>query len=253
MEQNERVVIIKLRDYLMNIPTEELTERLKYLDKAIQELHDNGYYVVSDLAEIEIINNEITLDSFKDKVDYLNSGINENGRNKNILELCSIGICAYNKLSVLHTSKDFIVYVIDNVEMFLEHGNIPGVMQEYYIDVFNRGKVDYLNSFLLNYGENENTAGEISNSKVYTKSTEAGRQAAREEREREREERNNIVDINDYRNRNSNLWKPFSGVTAIGRTFSKKKEAAFASILLLPALLALIYLVAIVVYFVFIK
>ena len=82
----------------MNISTEELTERLKYLDKAIQELHDNGYYVVSDLAEIDIINNEITLDSFKDKIDYLNSGINENGKNKNILELCSIGICAYNKL-----------------------------------------------------------------------------------------------------------------------------------------------------------
>ena len=85
----------------MNISTEELTERLKYLDKAIQELHENGYYVVSDLAEIDIINNEVTLDSFKDKIDYLNSGINENGRNKDILELCSIGICAYNKLSVL--------------------------------------------------------------------------------------------------------------------------------------------------------
>ncbi len=132
--------------------------------------------------------------------------------------------------------------------MFLEHGNIPGVMQEYYIDVFNRGKVDYLNSFLLNYGENENTTVEISNSKVYTKSTDAGRQAAREERER-----NNIIDINEYRNRKNNLWQPYDGETPISRAFRKNKASAFASILLLPALLTLIYLLAIVVYFVFIK
>ena len=248
MEQN-KVVVMKLRDYLMNISTEELTGRLKYLDKAIQELHENGYYVVSDLAEIDIINNEITLDSFKNKIDYLDSGINENGRNKNILELCSIGICAYNKLSVLHTSKDFIVYVIDNVEMFLEHGNIPGVMQEYYIDVFNRGKVDYLNSFLLNYGENENTTGELSNSKVYTKATEAGRQYAREERER-----NKVVSLDDYRNRkDAGLWKPYEGETSIANAFQKNRASAFASILLLPALLAFIYVLAVVVYFIFVK
>ena len=247
MEQKSEIVIIKLRDYLINISSEELTERLKYLDKAIQELHENGYYVVSDLADIEIINNEVTLDSFKDKIDYLNSGINENGRNKNILELCSIGICAYNKLSVLHTSKDFIVYVIDNVEMFLEHGNIPGVMQEYYIDVFNRGKVDYLNSFLLNHDENTLTDGTSnSNSRgAYTKSTPTGKFMS---------EKNNIVNINEYRDRrNSDVWKPYSGQTAIGKTLTKNKSAAYASVLLLPALLALIYIVAVVVYFVFIK
>ncbi len=214
------VVIIKLRDYLNNISTEELTERLKYLDKAIQELHDHGYYVVSDLADIDIINNEITLESFKNKIDYLNSGINENGKNKNILELCSIGICAYNKLSVLHTSKEFISYVIDNVEMFLEHGNIPSVMQEYYIDVFNRGKVDYLNSFLNKHGDN-------------------------------------IVNINDYRDKNGESRNKSRGAytksTAVGRALSEKDNAAYASVLLLPALLALIYIVAVVVYFVFIK
>ena len=246
MEQTDKVVIIKLRDYLMNISTEELTERLKYLDKAIQELHDNGYYVVSDLAEIDIINNEITLDSFKDKIDYLNSGINENGRNKNILELCSIGICAYNKLSVLHTSKDFIVYVIDNVEMFLEHGDIPSVMQEYYIDVFNRGKVDYLNSFLLQYGDQVNGVSQSNSIGVLTKSTAAGKAMAQKD-----VEPNNIVNLDDYR-RNRDLFKPYEGSTSIEKSL-KKRDAAYASILLLPALLALIYLVAIVVYFIFIK
>jgi hypothetical protein len=206
---------VKLRDYLMNISTEELTERLKYLDKAIQELHSNGYYVVGDLADIEIINNEVTLESFKDKIDYINSGINENGKNKDILELCSIGICAYNKLSVLHTSKEFIEYVIDNVEMFLEHGNMPSYIQEYYIDVFNRGKVDYLNSFIINNGIdkiNEDEGVSHNNSRgAYTKAT------------------------------------------AVGKALSEKENTGFASVLLLPALLALIYIVTVVVYFVFIK
>ena len=194
----------------MNISTEELTERLKYLDKAINELHNNGYYVVGDLADIEVVNDEITLDSFKDKIDYINSGINENGVNRDILELCSIGICAYNKLSVLHTSREFIEYVIENVEMFLEHGNIPSIIQEYYIDVFNRGHVDYLNAFLEKNIDKEGSSR--SNSRgAYTKST------------------------------------------AVGRALSEKENSAFASILLLPALLALIYILAVVISFVFIK
>lgn len=244
MNQNS-VVVIKLRDYLMNISTEELTERLKYIDKAIQELHYYGYYVVSDLADMEIINNEVTLDSFKDKIDYLDSGINEQGKNKNILELCSIGICAYNNLSVLHTSKDFITYVIDNVEMFLEHGNIPDVMQEYYIDVFNRGKVDYLNNYLSTNMDKDGLSRSNSIG-AYTKvkATEAGRALVQKEYD------DNVVDINDYRN---NIRKPYTDSTAIGKALSKKNEAAYASVLLLPTLLALIYIVTVIVYFIFIK
>jgi len=97
--------------------------------------------------------------------------------------------------------------------MFLEHGNIPGVMQEYYIDVFNRGKVDYLNSFLLNYGENENTTGDKANSKIYVKATEAGREYAKEEREK-----NKIVNLDEYRNKkNGDLWKPYEEKTAISK------------------------------------
>ena len=232
---------MKLRDYLMNISSEELTERLKYLDKAISELHNNGYYVVGDLADIEIINDEITLDSFKDKIDYLDSGINENGRNKDILELCSIGICAYNKLSVLHTSREFIEYVIDNVEMFLEHGNIPGIIQEYYIDVFNRGKVDYLNSFLSNnYDKNGSTRGKSKGSYQKVLSTETGRAFAQKEE-----------NIDEYINNNDDvkLFMPYAESTSIEKGFSQKKGAAFASVLLLPALLALVYISVVVIYF----
>ncbi len=202
---------MKLREYLMNISKDELTERLKYLDKAIHELHDNGYFVVGDLADIEIINNEITLDSFKDKIDYLKSGFNINGDRKNILELCSIGICAYNKLSVLHTSKEFIDYVIENVEMFLEHGDMPSIIQEYYIDIFNRGNVSYLNDFIA---KNE---------------------------------------VSKDGNSNNNHLGAYTKATSVGRALAEKENGAFVSILVLPALLTLLYISAVVIYFVFIK
>ena len=192
----------------MNISVEELTRRLIYLDMKIKELHMNGYYFVDDLADIEIINGEITMDSFKNKYDYLKSGFNINGDYNNILQLCAIGICAYNHLSVLHTSKEFINHVIENVEMYLEHGNIPSFMQEYYIDVFNRKKVDYLNNFLSSGNYLNNEEGRLNNSKALTKST------------------------------------------AAGRAFSEK-DTAFVSVLLLPAMLALLYISVVVIYFVF--
>ena len=173
------------------------------------DLHSKGYFVVGDLAEIEIINNEVTLESFKNKIDYLNSGYNVHGDRQDILELCSIGICAYNKLSVLHTSKDFIEYVVDNVEMFLEHGNIPSTMQEYYIDVFNRGNVDYLNNYLLNHTLT-NDGSTRGNGRVFTKAT------------------------------------------AVGKALSEK-ESAFASVLIIPAMLTLVYISALVVYFIFFR
>ena len=190
----------------MNISTDELTERLIYLDRKLMELKDSGKYYVGDLADIEIINGEVTIESFKNKYDYLKSGYNINGDYENIIQLCAIGICAYNKLSVLHTSKDFINYVINNIEMFLEHGNIPNIMQEYYINVFDRGKIDYLNNFLRDNEPKEEGRGNTRG--AYTKST------------------------------------------AVGRALTEK-DSAFVSVLVLPAMLALIYISIVVIYFVF--
>ena len=57
--------------------------------------------------------------------------------------------------------------------MFLENGNVPQQMQEYYIDVFARGNIDYLNNFLMHYSKDDN--GRANNvAKVYTKSTAIG-------------------------------------------------------------------------------
>ncbi len=164
---------MKLIEYLSHNNQNELREKLIMFDKSIMELHQNGFFVVSDMSDIEVINNEITLASFKNKVDYLNSGYNVNGDKQDILELCAIGICAYNNFDRYFTNKEFISYLIDNLDMFLENGNIPKIMQEYYIDVLARGNVDYLNNFLLK-NEDKQTSGK-STSKVYTKSTAVGR------------------------------------------------------------------------------
>ena len=163
-----------LKEYLSNENRDELTQKLIMFDKSIMELHQNGYFVVGDISNIDIINNEVTLASFKNKIDYLNSGYNVNGDKKNIVDLCAIGICAYNKFDRFFTNKEFVSYLIDNLEMFLENGNVPNEMQEYYIDVFARGNVDYLNNFLLKYNSDKGNTGK-NNSRVYTKSTAVGR------------------------------------------------------------------------------
>lgn len=195
-----------LIDYFKSKNSSLITDRLILLDKSIMDLHNSGFYVVGDLSDIQIVNNEITVASFKNKIDYLNSGYNENGKKKDIIELCAIGICAYNHFDKLYTSKDFISYLIDNLDMFLENGNIPKYMKEYYIDVFLRGNVDYVNNFLLKH---DNGKGNIK-SRVYTKST------------------------------------------AVGRALMGE-DAAYVNVLILPSILALIIIVFLVSYMVFVR
>ena len=206
---------MKIKDFLSNISNNTLTERLQLLDQSIKELHENNFYVVSDMADIDIYDNQITLASFKNKVDYIKQdfnnkekydGFNPHGDKQDILEMCAIGICAYNHFETFYTSKDFINYLIDNLDMYLENGNIPSIMKEYYINVFLRGKVDYLSNFLNKYESSGNNKG---NRKVLTKKT------------------------------------------AIGEAFMEKD--AYARILLLPAVLVLVILIFIVVYYIYFR
>ena len=199
----------------MNISTEELTSQLKYLDKSIHELHDNGYFVVGDLADIEIINDKITVGSFKNKIDYLKSGYNINGDKANIFELCLIGISAYNRLPALrtmtlHGSEEdrnrFINFIMSNEEALFEHGNIPSIIQEYYIDVFDHGNITYLNDFILK---------------------------------------------NEIKDEGGHSIGAFTKRTDVGKALSEKENGAFVSVLLLPAMIALIYISVVVIYFMF--
>ena len=202
---------MKLEEFLSNIPKDEIMNRLILLDKSIKELHANNFYVVSDMTDIEIINNEVTLASFKNKVDYLKQpdgdGFNPNGDKQDILEMCAIGICAFNSFSHFYSNGEFIKYLIENIDMYLENGAIPREMRNYYVDVFMRGNVNYLNDFLLKSNEKDGTSK--NNSKVYTKSTE------------------------------------------IGKAFSERNDDGYTKILLLPAIVCLVFLIVIVVYFIF--
>ena len=231
---------MKLIEYFVDATTNDITERLKYLDKAIYELHTtpcekgSGRYAVGDLSEIEIIDGDITIDSFHDKYDYIGSGFNDDARTNNIIQLCCIGICAYCRLRELHTSPEFINSVKDNLEMYLERANMPREMQQYYISVFNNeGTIKYLNDYLADrILENESEASRSSSRGAYTKTTAVGAMLAEK------------PDIE--------LIMPYTGTTGVKKSLSSY-EKGIASVLLLPALLALIYITAIVVYFIFIK
>lgn len=169
---------------LKNLSNDELTNELIKMDFNLMQDHKDGRYIRS----------------------FWMDGKSNPDKNIDIINLCIVGICAYNKLSNLHTSHEFINYVIDNIEMFLEHGNIPSFMQDYYIDIFNRGKVDYLNNYLVKHDYEDESVGKGKG--ALTKST------------------------------------------AVGRALSEK-ESAFVSVLVLPAMLALIYISVVVIYFVF--
>ena len=204
-----------VKDYLSHVPNDEIVNRLRLLDQSLYELHQNGLYVVCNIADIEIINDEVTLASFKDKVDYLNSGYNRNGDKQDILELCSIGICAFNHFDKYYSSKEFIAYLVDNLDSFISNGKVPRVMQEYYIEIFARGNVIYLNKYMIN---NEYNNKELS----------------------------------DGEGRNNSIVK--TKATAVGRAFSERnQESAYVKVLLLPSILVLVYLIVMVVYFIFFR
>ena len=208
-----------IQEYLSHVPNDEITNRLRYIDQSLMELHQHGYYVVCNIAEIEIIDNKVTLASFKDKVDYLDSGINPNGDKQDIIELCSIGICAYNHFDKFYSSPKFIENLIDNLDLYIDNGKVPKQMRGYYEDVFIRGNIIYLNIYLLSTDIDYNAkqipeSNGMERGKVKVYSTDVGRALSNRE--------------ND-------------------------QNAAFANVLLIPSVIVLIYLLFIVIYFVFFK
>ena len=168
---------ITLREYLLDCSTEELTSRLMKLDASIMALHQNGFFIVNfDANNIKLYNGELSLSSFNGKIDYLDSGYNSNGDKQDILEMCSIGICAYNRFSNFYTNKDFLTHLIGNFDSFCNNGKIPKEMLEYYEDVLINGNIDYLNNFMFKKNnENANNNQVMGNSNRLSKSTAIGR------------------------------------------------------------------------------
>ena len=169
---------MNLTSFLSNCTTEELTERLLMLDRSMMELHQYGLFVVGDLSKISVIDENITLESFKNKVDYLNSGYNPDGDMKDIREMCAIGICAYNQFGSLNTSDAFLEYLQSNLELFLQNPTIPGEIKEYYRSVLKENSKEYMNDYLVKV-----SGGNKGNNKanVKVKATAVGRALADKE------------------------------------------------------------------------
>lgn len=159
--------VITLKDFLSNCEKEELLKRLLLIDNSLKELHQHGFFVVTNIGNIKVVNNQINLASFDNKIDYLNSGFNANGDKIDILELCAIGVCAYNDFDELYSNKDFIAYLEDNLDKFKP--NIPEYIYKYYQDIFINKNIDYMSNYFLESSNSKST------SRKYTKSTAIGK------------------------------------------------------------------------------
>lgn len=168
---------ITLKEYLLDCSIEELFERLMKLDASIMALHQNGFFIVNfDANNIKLKDNELSLSSFNGKIDYLDSGYNLNGDKQDILEMCAIGICAYNGFTSFYTNKEFLAYLISNFDTFSSNGKIPKDLLEYYESVLINGNIDYLNNFMYKKkNENANSNQVMGNSNRLSKSTAIGR------------------------------------------------------------------------------
>lgn len=210
---------MSLAEYLSNCTPEELREKLLLLDKSLSELYTHGYFLNGSLLSIKLgEEGELSLESFQHLLEKVNlyddieDNNYDNGKKSNILELCVIGICAYNNQNIMYaSSRDFFRNLLDNLELYLNNESIneriDDDIKEYYrttLNNFVNGKeLDGMNSYLVN----KNAAGKgNSNVRVYTKSTPIGRALA-------------------------------------------DKEAAFANVLIIPSILVLIYLVLVIGYF----
>lgn len=172
---------MKLAEYLKSNNKNELTDKLLKLDASIMALHENGYYVVSmDPNNMELYGNEITLQSFRDKIDRIDSGFNDQGKLKNILELGAIGVCAYNNLKTYYINSQFLQYLMENFDLF--KNGIPEEMRPYYENIF-AGNLEYMNSYIFNKNNPEANDRQSSRAAAAkTKSTAIGRSFAETER-----------------------------------------------------------------------
>ena len=208
---------MSLAEYLSNCTPEELREKLLLLDKSLSELYTHGYFLNGSLLNIKLgEEGELSLESFQHMLEKVNlyddieDNNYDNGKKSNILELCVIGICAYNNQNIMYaSSRDFFRNLLDNLELYLNNDNIneriDDDIKEYYrttLNNFVNGKeLDGMNSYLVN----KNAVGK-GNSMVLVKAT------------------------------------------AVGKALDNK-EAAFANILIIPSILVLIYLVLLIGYF----
>jgi len=201
-----------VKEYLAHLSNKDITNTLIYLDYWLKYLHSNNCFVVGNVGDITILENNMLK---ADKYDYLDSGYDSQGDIHDIQELCYVGICAFNHFKYVDYgfTREFIKNINDNLDLYINNGKIPHVMREYYIEVIERGNVIYLNDYLtkIGYFDKEN-------------------------------------DVDNGRTRGKTKVK----TTPAGIAFGKHDdEGAFVNALLLPSIITLVYLILLVGYFVF--
>ena len=126
--------------------------------------------------------------------------------------MCAVGICAYNGFSNFYINDSVIKHFIMNFDSFCNNGKIPSQILEYYQSVLVNGEYEYLNNFLYKKEHNSGSKQELAQSIQFTKTTAIGAALAAAE----------------------------------------TKPSAYVNILLLPAIAALIIIVVMVGYLLFI-
>lgn len=162
---------MKFSEYFSSLELDQILDSLVRFDKNLKRLHVNGYYMVEDFSNIKIDNPESLTFAYNNKVGKINQDIYYNCDKHDILELCIVGLCAYNDILYYNTSNEFIYYVMNNIDTFLNNIDIPDILKEYYQEVFINNNIIYLNDFL--YKKRKDNSGR-SNARKYVKTTNAG-------------------------------------------------------------------------------
>jgi len=172
---------MKFSDYLFDDGEDyenpyDLTSKLLLMDSALMQIHASGRYVSSSLLDARIIDNKIDPSSIQ--IDIFDAEKNENDYAQDIVELCAIGICAYNRMGEnegypkYFTSADFIHGLSENIEPFLAREDIPEDVKNYYRTIFTLLDIKYMNNYLEEVKKNDGGKG---SSKQLIYSTPEGR------------------------------------------------------------------------------
>lgn len=195
-------------DYLFEQDDEKsLTDKILLMDRALMEVHGRGMYVSSNLLDAYIYDDKI--DPSTVALDQFDSEKNDKDQAQDIMELAAIGICAYNRF-----------------------GEYEGFPKYFTSPEFIAGLMDNVEMYL----QREDIPEEI---KDYYRNTFTLLDIKYMTNYLQEQQKNNG-------GKGTAIVKTYS--TPEGRAFANNQEQnAFASIITIPAVLAIVYIISLVV------
>ncbi len=197
--------------------SEMLSNVLKLLDGTIRYIHSQGFYIQDfDPSKIIVTTSTPNLLNFRGLIAPVSNNPKQD-ININIYQMAKIGLMAYNHFPVDgRMNQEHFNFILDNIKLFNQNGQIPSDIYEYYEDLFLNNNINYLTSYLESKSKDE-----IGRSSSIRKSltTEAGQALSQNNLQ--------LKETNDNK--------------------------AFVNILFIPSILTLIYLIGLVIYVFVIK